>query len=295
MAAATRGWFAMRESTLRDALAQFSAQGERLRIIYSTRSPWFLAPTNRPAHIAVLDASFNPPTRAHAALAQLPRPGGAAYDMHLLIFSVRNADKGRGRPGDASPSERLVMMELLARYLERDGSQIAIALVDEPLVFAKAKILLDHINSPVPLHLHWLMCSDTITRVFNQKYYGGDAELRKACDCYFSQGSYITCAERSSESAAGIPGPSRDAPVSTTSELHALLASPGPAHDYWQQGRIDVQALDPEVAPNSSTAVRRYLQEASRNQTPEAEVVRELMQMVPETLVPYLVERKMYY
>lgn len=42
----------------------------------------------------VLDASFNPPTRAHIALARAPiDANGATAEATLLLLSVTNADK----------------------------------------------------------------------------------------------------------------------------------------------------------------------------------------------------------
>ncbi|KAJ8490036.1 hypothetical protein ONZ45_g13345 [Pleurotus djamor] len=78
--------------------------------------------------ISILDSSFNPPTLAHLALANSPRPsyqreilsatsdgfGGlqTEYDAKLLLLSVRNADKALKR-GDATFVQRLEMMSLL--------------------------------------------------------------------------------------------------------------------------------------------------------------------------------------
>jgi len=54
----------------------------------------------RELRISCLDSSFNPPTRAHQALASAPYPlakadqwQGGEYDAHLLLLSVRNVDK----------------------------------------------------------------------------------------------------------------------------------------------------------------------------------------------------------
>ena len=59
-----------------------------LRIVYSSPGGWPASTSGDSAHIAVLDASFNPPTKAHLALATLPRieQPRKEYDAHLLIY-----------------------------------------------------------------------------------------------------------------------------------------------------------------------------------------------------------------
>ena len=66
--------------------------------------------------VAVLDSSFNPPTRAHLALALLATPD--TCDSTLLLLSVRNADK-QLKSGDAPHIERLEMMSHFADDLAR--------------------------------------------------------------------------------------------------------------------------------------------------------------------------------
>lgn len=290
---------AARTRALRDALEQFS-QGiqdasKRLRVVYSTRPDWDALSGER--HYAVLDASFNPPTRAHLALASMPRSATdskALYDAHILIFSVRNADKGRGRPGDASPLQRLEMIELLAKQLEKDlpKPNVAVALVDEPLVFAKSTLIHETLAKDAPLHLHYLMGSDTITRVFQPKYYASEAHLASSCTKFFEEEqSVMVCAERSAESVTGHAGhPDWSGDEARSDELRTLLASAGPAHDWYKRGAIQLRHLDPDAARHSSTAVRQFLQEV-----PTGDAARTaLCQMVPDTLVDYLLAHNTY-
>jgi nicotinamide-nucleotide adenylyltransferase len=82
-----------------------------------------------------LDSSFNPPTLAHLALAKAPAPpprsGGAigeikdessGYDAHLLLLSIRNADKPL-KPGDATHLQRLEMMFFFAQDIIQSALQ----------------------------------------------------------------------------------------------------------------------------------------------------------------------------
>ena len=291
---------AARTHALREALEHFGkaaqqAQKPQLQVVYATRNDWNR--TDSAQHMAVLDASFNPPTRAHLALARLPRSAtqpAINYDAHILIFSVRNADKGRGRPGDATALQRLEMIELLAKQLERDlpDPNVVVALVDEPLVFSKSTLIHAALGTQAPLYLYWLMGSDTITRVFQVKYYESEKHLEQVCTQFFGQQrSKIVCAERSVDSVQGHAGhPSWSGTQSESDEVNMLLQQPGPAHEWYSKGAIELRKLDPDAARHSSTAVRRFLENSPR--TPH--VHEELAQLVPSTLVDYLFTQPIY-
>lgn len=65
--------------------------------------------TTRPTRIAVLDSSFNPPTKAHYQL--LKAASRVGCDAVLLLLATNNVDKGQT---GASAVERLEMMEAMA-------------------------------------------------------------------------------------------------------------------------------------------------------------------------------------
>ncbi|WFD18767.1 nicotinamide-nucleotide adenylyltransferase [Malassezia caprae] len=281
------------------SLEQFIAEQQRFKLVYTSQPTWPVLPASCDrAHIAVLDASFNPPTRAHAGLAHMhPAAPPHHFHAHILLFSVRNADKGRGRPGDASPLQRLHMMLLLAQHLEQSDMQVAVALVDEPLVFSKSTLLHSHLRASAPLHLHWVMGSDTLVRVFQPKYYESEAALAHACDQFFVQEqSRMICAERSLTSVrgtAGLPGATHLAQA-TSPELHELLAHNALARQWLEQGAIALHPLDPDVARHSSTAVRRFLKEAEAQGMSHEDLVNALHTMVPAPVVPYLATAHVY-
>ena len=305
---------AARSEALRDAFEHFThTANESLRIVYSTQPNWPLrchasklsslanttTTASRLLRIAVLDSSFNPPTRAHAALASLPREQDIPFDAHLLIFSVRNADKGRGRAGDASPLERLEMMELLAYELETHMFNVAVALADEPLVFSKSSLVHANIKIDVPYQLCWLVGSDTITRVFHPRYYESEMHFAACCRRFFGdEHSAMLCAERSSASVqgkAGLPNAplSSSAPASSK-EAQSLLECPGPARDWYERGAISLRSLNPEDARHSSTAVRQFLRSAHESHMPRDQLAAQLGTMVPVALAKYLLSRRLY-
>ncbi|KAH9831563.1 Nucleotidylyl transferase [Rhodofomes roseus] len=168
-------------------MASFASLIDRVRgghspveLVYASHPAWPHPPRPAPTHgtlrVAVLDSSFNPPSRAHLALANAPRPAfsdedpsdGGDYDAKLLLLSVRNADKQLA-PGDAAHTQRLAMMILLARAVLRvpsaavllpssDGApggpaapgvphdNVAVAIIDEPTFVGKSSVLLSYLR-----------------------------------------------------------------------------------------------------------------------------------------------------
>ncbi|KAJ7745699.1 hypothetical protein B0H16DRAFT_1557891 [Mycena metata] len=160
-----------------------------MELVYVPHEKWPLprstSGTRRPLQISILDSSFNPPTLAHLALANAPRPPlredvGSHFDAKLYLLSVRNADKSL-KPTDASYLQRLEMMLLLAQDSVADAGehQVAIGIIDEPTFVGKASKLLAFLEQrlgvlPVPLRpeLTFLLGLDTLERVLAPRYYG---------------------------------------------------------------------------------------------------------------------------
>ncbi|KAF8217855.1 hypothetical protein K438DRAFT_1795755 [Mycena galopus ATCC 62051] len=198
-----------------------------IELIYAPHPKWPLprsqsALPQRSLQISVLDSSFNPPTLAHLALANAPRPSsgdgaGGEYDAKIYLLSVRNADKTL-KPTDASYIQRLEMMLLLAKDSAPDpeAHQIAIGIVDEPTFVGKASKLLAFLEQrlsglPRP-ELTFLLGLDTLERVLAPRYYGAsptdpDAETKMFASLhnFFSpehDNARIVCARRASSSSS---------------------------------------------------------------------------------------------
>lgn len=146
-----------------------------VELVWSSHERWPLPRVSGgdDLRVAILDSSFNPPTRAHLALATAPYPTllqpwtsalqesrNSAYDATLLLLSVRNADKQLA-PGDASYVQRLEMMILLAQDivlgrgrlvnndtpgLTREYDNVAVAIIDEPTFVGKSRSLLQFLR-----------------------------------------------------------------------------------------------------------------------------------------------------
>lgn len=174
-----------------------------VELIWAAHTQWPLSPSHIPAdspatsarrhqspiRISVLDSSFNPPTLAHLALVNSPRPSyttepiGTDYDAKLLLLSVKNADKVL-KPGDATYLQRLQMMGLLAHDVSCQDGNVAIAITDEPTFVGKSKVLQEYLRTRLRLlftedaqgaslhaQLSFIVGLDTLERLFSPKYY----------------------------------------------------------------------------------------------------------------------------
>lgn len=290
-----------------------SQQPKPLQLVYSTQPNWpyhASAPTSKQVDIGVLDSSFNPPQRAHFALARSAKPdfrdenikGKAHYDSLLLIFSVRNADKGTGTERDALPVNRLEMMQEFAKDVEQETkANVAVAIVEEPLMFSKSTLIHDYIEgqqqqeqqeqqeqprSP-PVRLHWLVGFDTLQRFFQIKYYPSQDYFDKACKRFFEQErTTFVCARRGRDSLPNKQGEGK----SEEEEENELLQS-SDVKPWVSRGVIVMMDLQQQVQSVSSTAIREILySEKERDST----LTRKLEEMTTPRVAQYLVKESVY-
>ncbi|KAF7312589.1 hypothetical protein MIND_00273000 [Mycena indigotica] len=257
-----------------------------IELLYTPNDRWPLPRKFRPHHlhlsISILDSSFNPPTKAHLALAKVPRhdPTGHAYDAKIFLLSVRNADKSL-KPTDATYIQRLEMMLLLAQETVRKGHRhpIAVAVIDEPTFAGKASKLRAFLEERVVNlgiqrpELNFLMGFDTLERLFAPRYYGdspedpeAEAKMFKALDKFFSEeqdNARVVYARR-----GGSPNE------------EATLAL---ADRFIQQKRVELVELDEDVDTTSSTRVREAIRER-KSWAP----------LVPPSILQYLKNEKLY-
>ncbi|KAG7089414.1 hypothetical protein E1B28_011102 [Marasmius oreades] len=183
----------------------------------------------RPLQISVLDASFNPPTIAHLALANARRPryrsieesNGHDYDAKLLLLSVRNADK-QLKSTDATHAQRLEMMIRFAQELvtvdeaPKKYENVAVAIIGEPTFVGKShllqRFLKERTNNQEEFRLTFLLGFDTLERFFAPRYYTSSAsfdileakqQMYTSLEGFFAphgDNSRIVCARRSPSS-----------------------------------------------------------------------------------------------
>ncbi|KAF8656193.1 hypothetical protein AX16_002631 [Volvariella volvacea WC 439] len=274
----------------------------------------------RPLQIMVFDSSFNPPTKAHLALANHPRPrsqraagDGKDYDAKLLLLSVRNADKTL-KPGDASYIQRLEMMSLLARDVTQrnqdavsetggesvEPANVAVAIIDEPTFVGKSSILRAYLQqrcTDLSLHvqppstedsstpetrLTFLLGFDTLERLFAPRYYGGEAQMFSSLARFFA------------------PPPSGDGSkivcahrnTSYEGATEAEKKTLAVARDYIEAGHISFIDIGKEESTFSSTAVRTAIEQAR-----SAEEVKALglwQPFVPKCIADFIIKEALY-
>ncbi len=134
-----------------------------------------------PSKIAVLSASFNPPTLAHLRMAELAHVD-LGYPEVVLELAIANVDKAAT---DAPLHERMMMMRAIAE----PRPWLSIAVATHGRFLDKMTALRTHFPTT---DVCFIVGYDTLVRVFDPKYYTHrDAELR----ALFDQTSFA-CANR---------------------------------------------------------------------------------------------------
>ncbi|KAF9100538.1 hypothetical protein BGX27_000347 [Mortierella sp. AM989] len=167
----------MRRPLLQKALAAATSTPPKpFQTTFTATSSWPFttdrpASTVRPTRIAVLDSSFNPPTKAHYHL--LKAAARVGCDAVLLLLATNNVDKGQTGAGAI---ERLEMMEAMAMDSSSNEKEdlalrhMAVGLTIHARFMDKAQPILDQ-YPPNTVQLSWIMGHDTMTRLFDPKYY----------------------------------------------------------------------------------------------------------------------------
>jgi nicotinate (nicotinamide) nucleotide adenylyltransferase len=136
----------------------------------------------RKGRLGIFPASFNPPTKAHAALI---REATKRFKLNeiLVLLDLQAMDK---RIVGAPLEERLKMLMLL---FER-SSRVSIGLANRGLFVEKREPLRS--LYPFPIQFFFMVGFDTILRVMDRKYYEDGTE---DLDRLFHDGQFI-CANR---------------------------------------------------------------------------------------------------
>ncbi|TLD18948.1 Nucleotidylyl transferase [Venturia nashicola] len=166
-----------------------------------------------PRTLFILDSSYNPPSRAHLAMATtaLRTTTEPTPKRLLLLFSTSNADKA---PKPASFEQRLAMMTIFAQDLQselQNQSQpttpdrgetdsrgngreeeigIDIGVTIEPYYTSKSHAIASAVPPPYPsnpTHIH-LLGYDTLIRFLAPKYYSAFHPPLSALAPYFESG-----------------------------------------------------------------------------------------------------------
>ena len=137
------------------------------------------AADQRPARLALLPGSFNPPTNAHVALADLAQHSGRIDQLWYLLAS-RTVDKERVE--GATLADRLICLTELVRRRARQG----VVLVNRGLYVDQAELVRQAM--PYLEDLWFVVGFDKIVQIFDRRYYR-DRDV--ALDRLFSLASFL--------------------------------------------------------------------------------------------------------
>jgi nicotinamide-nucleotide adenylyltransferase len=293
---------------------------------WASHGQWPLPAANRkhpkgaPLRVSVLDSSFNPPTLAHLALANVrPTPtqgvvGPSAegvlaegkpkknddFDAHLLLLSVRNADKSL-KPSDATLVQRIEMMVALARSVhanEEGPANIAVAIIDEPTFVGKSRILREWLShqisamsqhdsdgpvsepssaAPARSQLTFLVGFDTLERLIATRYYGSEEDMLRALRTFLSappegDDSYVICARRVMDGSGSEEAQKRE---------KLTMAA---AKEFIDSGRVRLIDLSTQERTFSSSEVREKINSGDPT----------WRHMTPATVAEYVEVNKLY-
>ncbi|KAK9897372.1 Nucleotidylyl transferase [Cystobasidium minutum MCA 4210] len=268
-----------------------------LLITYSTTSKWpFPAGTtssssSNPLRIAVLDSSFNPPSRAHYALATYTPE---AFDAHLLLLSSKNVDKVPG-PGDTSLEDRIAMMEIMAKHMNtsdpKNFSSVAVGSLAAATFAEKAPIIQDYLQAS-PSHsarqeytLIFFIGFDTVTRLFMPKYYdNSEDKMHEVLHKFFVEDKCeVICAKRPVENVA-----QQDV---ADQEEESFFKRPEVAK-YVEMGKVTSVDIDGTVGI-SSTKIRHAMKQLGSNNPDDSET--ELEALIQHDILAYCREKNLYF
>jgi nicotinamide-nucleotide adenylyltransferase len=219
--------------------------------------------------LLILDSSYNPPSRAHLALASsaLSKLSSASSIRLLLLFSTHNADKA---PSPASFVQRIAMMivfaEDLQRYLSSKSSEAAKVPIDVGLTkapyYTDKSTAIAEADPPVypgkPTHVH-LLGYDTLTRFLAPKYYKDFDPPLSALSPYFGAGHRLLVLLRpDSSSDNAVTGDTEEEQRKNVSDLSkGSLEKAGFKPEWAKQVELLEGDAVAEAAGVSSTVIRK--------------------------------------
>lgn len=266
-----------------------------LLLTYASTSRWPLAndptsSTSNPLRIAILDSSFNPPSRAHYALATYTPQ---AFDAHLLLLSSKNVDKVPG-PGDTSLEDRIAMMEIMAKHMQAESpesfSKVAVGSLAAATFAEKAPIIQDFLDAST-VHtadqqytLVFFIGFDTVTRLFMPKYYdNSEKRMHEVLEKFFVQDKCeVICAKRPVENVA-----QQDV---ADQEEESFFTRPE-VSKYVDMGKLKLVDIKGTVGI-SSTKIRQALKRLSSGDPGDSE--KQLRSLILDDILQYCMQKKLY-
>ncbi len=296
------------------------------KITYKSSPTWPISPSkpdhNKLTRIAILDSSFNPPTKFHFQLLvrsvtniifqnnkpiiiqapEIKEQQFEFFDSCLLIYATKNADKILSSP-DTSHVDRLLMMETLASHIQSTVpsdthytalKNLAVGVVTHPRFIDKAHGIISSLlsssnssfgssdNTSQHFSLYFIMGYDTVIRFFNPQYY---TNMQEELTPFF-ENSNIICVNRE--------GYDEEAEEQFyQSEIVKEIAG-------GEGEKIVRIKLDNEIAKISSTRVREIVRNELRIKNEEIakekqnKVQSDLLELCPEPIVEFIIQKCLY-
>lgn len=145
-------------------------------------------------NLLVFSSSFNPPTVAHEWMVRSAYASRSSIDAIVLLITTNNPDKPIMT--NASLEQRLDMMKLMANHLDVSHPVLVIE-TPSGKFFDQLHALEQHFAlEGLVIEITFVVGLDTITRIFDRKYYPA-AEFTSILDDLFASSKFI-CIDRPS-------------------------------------------------------------------------------------------------
>lgn len=225
----------------------------------------------------ILDSSYNPPSKAHSALAYAALTGTFGKQQPkphrlLLLFSTQNADKA-AKP--ASFTQRIAMMsglmdDLLTELFEKakvDDVDVDIGVTTSPYYVDKSQAI-ETCDPPIykakPKHVQ-IIGYDTVTRFFAPKYYSDHTPPLSALEPYFGAGHELLVALRTSSSSENMQDAGSQSKEQQKEYVRTLGEGALEEHGFKREWVKQISLLEgddlAEAIGVSSTAIRNAVKE----------------------------------
>ncbi|KAF2101066.1 hypothetical protein NA57DRAFT_55130 [Rhizodiscina lignyota] len=258
------------------SLSAFQSSNRPFRILSSSRTTETAA-APLPKTLFILDSSYNPPSKAHFALAYAALAGPSAQrepkpHRLLLLFSTQNADKA-AKP--ASFSQRLAMMGRLMEDLaseigkvrKDENVDIDIGVTTSPYYVGKSQAI-EACDPPAypskPNHVH-IIGYDTVTRLLASRYYPDHHPPLSALEPYFCAGHKLLVALRPLSSSENMQDAGSQGIDEQTEYIRKLGEDALEAEGFKREWAAQISVLEGEDLGSaigiSSTAIRNAVSE----------------------------------
>jgi nicotinamide-nucleotide adenylyltransferase len=253
--------------------------------------------------IAILDSSFNPPTKAHLKLLENSiinynnNSQNFIFHASLLLYSINNVDKITSS-SDAKLIDRLIMMKILASCIINSQKSnnnsllqnLAVGVTTQARFIDKANAIHSSFNnnsnnnSNNNISLYFIMGFDTIIRLFNPNYYN---DIKKELGEFFTK-NYIICANRDGHNNDEIE-------KFLNNDIVKEIVNINNNNNNIHEKKILRIILNEEISRISSSKVRELIKNNSNIESSSQNNLKELLyELSPKPIIDYIINKNFY-